>query len=148
MAQGSLCLPSPAGHHPLSLHQNEQVISGQFLRDLRIKQNAAAQIPTEYYDSNFYIWEGIFRIKSSAYALEGYPPGDPQRAPNSDGPPVSKHVLRLAVDIRYGVANLDLMWSKKIDTIASRFNLVRPYNALRMDYADAVINEWWHFERP
>jgi hypothetical protein len=119
-----------------------------WLEELRIKQNAAARIPAAYYNKDFYVWEGIFRIKSSPYALEGYPSGDSHRPPNSNNPSISKHVLGLAVDIFNGCENLDLMWSQEIDTIAIKYHLVRPYKDLKIDYANAIINEWWHFERP
>ena len=109
-----------------------------------IKQNAAAQIPPEYYDANFYVWP---RIKSSAYALEGYLPGDIRRLPNSDDPPISKHVSGFAVDIGASVIDFGSMWDPMIKTIAAKYNLHRPYENLRLDYANQVLNEWWHFER-
>ena len=118
-----------------------------WLRDRRIKQNASAQIPPEYYNSSF----SVGGIQSPAYALEGYESSDPYRLPNSSSPTVSKHVLGLAVDIgEIGkpISNESVMWDPRIDNIARKFNLSRPYHGLTVSYANIVINEWWHFERP
>ena len=123
-------------------------IVSNWLKDLRIKQNASAQISPDYYNSKYYVWDGIFRIKSSAYALEGYASGDPRRLPNSNNPPISKHVLGLAVDIGNGFSNPNLQWSSEIDSIAMKYDLIRPYHQLKIDYANVVVDEWWHFERP
>lgn len=40
------------------------------------------------------------------------------------------------------------LWDPRIDNIARQYNLVRPYRNLKLDYANMIINEWWHFERP
>jgi RHS repeat-associated protein len=122
-------------------------IASQWLLELRVKQNAANLIPTDYYNSDFYVWVGVWRIKSSPYALEGYPAGDPRRLPNSDNPAISKHVLRQAVDIFIGFSNQESVWDREIDAIASDFHMVRPYHELYIDYADLTLDEWWHFER-
>ena len=119
-----------------------------WLRDVRIKQNASAQVPSEYYNSSFSTWVGIWRIQSPAYALEGYTSGNSSRLPNSNNPTISKHVLGVAVDIGNGLINPNLEWSQAIDNIARKFNLARPYHQLKIDYANIVIDEWWHFERP
>ena len=122
-------------------------IASQWLLELRVKQNAANLIPTDYYHSDFYAWVGVWRIKSSSYALEGYPAGDPRRLPNSDNPAISKHVLRQAVDIFIGFSNQESVWDREIDDITSDFYMVRPYHELYIDYADFTLDEWWHFER-
>jgi RHS repeat-associated protein len=114
------------------------------LRDRRIKQNASAQVPPEYYNSNY----SVGGIKSPAYALEGYESTDAYRLPNSNSPTVSKHVLGIAVDIGDGLINPNRKWDQKIDDIARKYNLARPYHQLRIDYANVDIDEWWHFERP
>jgi RHS repeat-associated protein len=124
-------------------------IALDWLRDLRIKQNASAQVPPEYNQTR--IWFGVLPINSPSYALEGYASGDQHRLPNSDNPPISKHTLGLAVDIGdpgKSISDSNALWDPKIDEISRKYNLVRPYHNLMIDYANMTINEWWHFERP
>jgi hypothetical protein len=115
-----------------------------WLRDRRIKQNASAQVPPEYYNSSF----SVGGIQSPAYALEGYESSDPYRLPNSSSPTISKHTLGVAVDIGVGLINPNLKWTQEIDDIARKYNLIRPYRQFKIDYANVEIDEWWHFERP
>jgi hypothetical protein len=122
-------------------------IAWDWLRDRRIKQNASAQVPPEYYNSSF----SVGGIQSPAFALEGYESSDPFRLPNSSSPTISKHALGLAVDIgEIGKPVGDVknvMWNSEIDDIARKHNLTRPYHDLFIAYANFTVDEWWHFER-
>jgi hypothetical protein len=60
-------------------------------------------------------------------------------------------VLRIAVDIGETgkqISDPNFLWSYGIDDIARRHNLIRPYRSLKINYANIVVDEWWHFERP
>jgi hypothetical protein len=119
-----------------------------WLLKLRVKSNAALQVPRTYWNAGETVWVGILPVPSPSYALEGYPAGDVRRLPNTDDPRISKHVLGLAVDVAFGWAvPFSSRWDEKIDSIARDYNLVRPFHNFVVTYANTVIDEFWHFER-
>jgi hypothetical protein len=50
----------------------------------------------------------------------------------------------LAVDTGNGFSNLNLQNSSEKDSIAAKYNLLRPYDQLKIDYVNVVVNEWWN----
>ena len=74
------------------------------------------------------------------YALEGYPADSPQRRPNVETIPMSKHVSGMAVDIALHLDSLPDFWDPHIDAVAQEFGLHRPYPQ------SCKHPEYWHFE--
>jgi hypothetical protein len=117
------------------------------LLEYRIKHNASTLASATHNGS--FVFAGVWFVADVSYALEGYPRDDVDRLPNSGEPQVSRHVTRQAVDIgNYWAVPLGRRWEQTIDDIARRYNLVRPYNNLLIEYAGVRINEPWHYERP
>ena len=117
------------------------------LLEYRVKKNAS-NLSSETHNGK-YVLAGIWFVQDVNYALEGYLSSSPSRLPNTDQPGISKHTTGLAVDIdAYWAIPREQRWAPAINDIARRFNLVRPYHNLDIDYADVTIDETWHFERP
>ena len=113
--------------------------------EYQIKQNASNLAPET---RSGWTFAGVWLIRDVSYALEGYASSSQSRLPNSTKPGISKHVLGLAVDLDFSRLAVAELWSPTIDNIARRFNLLRPFHNLYIDYAGEKIDEPWHFERP
>jgi hypothetical protein len=72
-------------------------------------------------------------VWDKALAYEGYPEGDPRRAPNTQ-PKVSEHPLGQAIDVTIRWVNGD-GWHEEAQKLVEQFGLKRP-----------IPSEHWHFE--